>query len=102
MGKQRPYVATTEQVWALHDALEPRHRAGMLLAAFAGLSLAEVCGLKVSDIDFTRGIVNPVRQYPSDPLKTECSRTPVPIPSSLTLVLSAYVKQFSMADEFGH
>ena len=106
MGKQRPYVATTDQIWALHDALEPRYRAGLLLAAFAGLRLAEVCGLEVSDIDFMRGIVNLVRQYPAEPLKTECSRTPVPIPGSMTLVLSAHVKQFSagwlMADEFGH
>jgi integrase len=105
MGRQRPYVATTEQVWALHDALEPRYRAGLLLAAFAGLRLAEVCGLKVSDVDFMRRIVNPVRQYPADPLKTECSRTPVPIPASMTLVLSAHVKQFStewlMTDEAG-
>jgi integrase len=69
MGKQRPYVATTDQVWTLHDAMEPRYRAGLLLAAFAGLRLAEVCGLKVSDLDFMRGIVNPVRQYPADPLK---------------------------------
>ncbi len=46
-GKQRPYVATTEQIWALHDAMEPRYRAGLLLAAFAGLRLAEVCGLRV-------------------------------------------------------
>jgi hypothetical protein len=26
-GKQPPYVATTEQIWALHDAMEPRYRA---------------------------------------------------------------------------
>jgi integrase len=106
MGKPRPYVATTEQVWALHDAMEPRYRAGLLLSAFAGLSLAEVCGLKVFDIDFMRGMVSLVRQYPDDPLKTECSRTPVPIPSSMTLVLAAHVKQFStewlMTDELGH
>jgi integrase len=75
MGKQRPHVATTEQVWALHDAMGERYRAGLLLAAFAGLRLAEVCGLKVADADFMRGIVNPVRQYPDDPVKTECSRT---------------------------
>jgi integrase len=31
----------------LHDAIEPRYRVGLLLAAFAGLRLAEVCGLKV-------------------------------------------------------
>jgi integrase len=105
MGKQRPYLATTEQVWALHDAIQPRYRAGLLLAAFAGLRLAEVCGLRLSDVDFMRGIVNPVRQYPDDELKTECSRAPIPIPSSLALVLSAHVKQFStewlMTDENG-
>jgi integrase len=77
MGKQRPYVATTEQIWALHDAIEPRYRAGLRLAAFAGLRLGEVCGLKIGDIDFMRGIVNPVRQYPAQELKTECSRTPI-------------------------
>jgi integrase len=98
MGQQRPYVATTEQVWALHDAVEPRYRAGLLLAAFAGLRLAEVCGLRLSDIDFMRGIVNPVCQYPAEPLKTECSRTPIPIPASMTFVLSAHVKQFSSTD----
>jgi integrase len=105
MGRQRPYVATTEQVWALHDAIEPRYRAGLLLAGFAGLRLAEVCGLRLSDIDFMRGIVNPVRHYPAEPLKTECSRTPIPIPASMTLVLSAHVTRFSiewlMTDESG-
>jgi integrase len=51
-GSQRPYVATTEQIWALHDAMGERYRTGLLLAAFAGLRLAEVCGLRVSDVDF--------------------------------------------------
>jgi hypothetical protein len=36
-GKQRPYVCTTEQMWALHDALPERLRAAVLLGAFAGL-----------------------------------------------------------------
>lgn len=105
-GSQRPYVASTEQVWALHDAMGERFRAGLLLAAFAGLRLAEVCGLRVADVDFMRGIVSPVQQYPADPLKTEMSRTPVPIPESLALTLSAHVAQFSaewlLADEWGH
>jgi integrase len=105
-GSQRPYVATTEQIWALHDAMDERYRAGLLLAAFAGLRLAEVCGLRVSDVDFMRGVVSPVQQYPADPLKTEMSRTPIPIPSSLALTLSAHVAKFStgwiMCDETGH
>lgn len=53
-------MASTEQIWALHDAMEERYRAGLLLAAFAGLRLAEVCGLRVSDVDFLRGVVHPV------------------------------------------
>jgi integrase len=95
MGSQRPYVATTEQIWALHDVMGERYRAGLLLASFAGLRLAEVCGLRVSDLDFMRGIVSPEIQYPADPLKTEMSRTPIPIPASLALSLSAHLAEFS-------
>jgi integrase len=106
MGRQRPYVATSEQIWALHDAMDERYRAGLLLAAFAGLRLAEVCGLRVADIDFLRGIVHPVQQYPAEPLKTEISRMPVPIPHDLVLELSHHVEEFSttwiMCDAAGH
>lgn len=106
-AKQRPYVATTAQVWALHDALGERYRPGLLLAAFAGLRLAETCGLRVTDVDFMRGIVAPVQQYPAEPLKTEMSRTPVPIPEDLALTLSAHVAAYSedgwlLTDEWGH
>jgi integrase len=104
-GTQRPYVATTAQIWALHEAMEERYCAGLLLAAFAGLRLAEVCGLRVADVDFMGGIVHPVQQYPSDPLKTEFSRWPVPIPQDLALELSRHVEEFStqwvMCDEAG-
>ena len=47
---QRPYVATTEQIWTLHDLMRERYEAGLLLAAFAGLRLAEVSGLRVSGV----------------------------------------------------
>ena len=53
-GKQRPYLASTEDIWELHDAMGERYRPGLLLAAFAGLRLAEVCGLRVTDVDFMR------------------------------------------------
>ena len=93
-GSQRPYVATTAQMWALHDAMPDRLRAAVLLAAFAGLRLAEACGLRVSDVDFMRGIIRPVVQYPADDLKSDTSRTPVPIPASLALELAAQVRQW--------
>jgi len=82
-GKQRPYCATTEQVWALHDAMPSRLRPAILLGAFAGLRCAEACGLRLADVDFMRGLITPAVQYPAEPLKTETSRTPVPVSRSL-------------------
>ncbi|MBE0009575.1 MULTISPECIES: tyrosine-type recombinase/integrase [unclassified Arthrobacter] len=87
-GKQRPYVATTEQVWALHDLMAESMRPAILLAAFAGLRVAEVAALRVQDVDFMRGFVNPTIQYPAEPLKTEMSKTPIPIPRELALQLN--------------
>lgn len=91
-SKQRAYVATTEQVWALHDAVRDEYKAGILLGAFAGLRIAETCGLRVSDVDYMRGIVSPSVQWPELPLKTEKSYSPIPIPSDLALELAAHVK----------
>jgi integrase len=93
-GSQRPYVATTDQVWELHAALSEQLRAAVLLGAFAGLRTAEACGLRVTDVDFMRGVVTPAVQYPAAPLKTKASRTPVPIPAALSLELAAQVQQW--------
>ena len=50
MGKQKVYVATTEQVWAIHDTMPDQLRVAVLLGAFAGLRVAEVsgCGSRTS------------------------------------------------------
>lgn len=96
-GSQRPYVATTEQVWALHDEMPEHLRTSILLGAFVGLRIAEVAALRVADVDFMRGIVGPAIQWPDDELKSETSRTPVPIPQELALELSAAVQRFGGA-----
>jgi integrase len=102
---QRPYVATTAQVWALHDALPDHMRPALLLGAFAGLRTSEVVALRVSDVDFMRGVVSPAIQYPAEPLKSETSRTAVPIPEQLALELAAYVQRYGgstvVTDEIG-
>lgn len=104
-GSQRPYVATTGQVWALHDAMPEHLRPAVLLGAFVGLRTAEAVALRPSDVDFMRGIVSPAIQYPAEPLKSETSRTPVPIPQELALTLSAAVARWGGAtvvtDEIG-
>lgn len=92
-GKGRAYVATTDQVWALHDVMPVHLRPAVLLGAFAGLRLGEACGLRIDDVDFMRGVIHPAVQYPEAPLKTETSRTAVPIPRSLALELSAHLSQ---------
>jgi integrase len=94
MGKPKVYVATTEPVWALHDAMPEHLRAAILLGAFAGLRISEVCALRVTDVDCTRGVVHPKRQWPDRPLKTDGSEAPVPIPRELTLLLSESVRRF--------
>lgn len=93
-GKPKPYVATTAQVWALHDAMPDHLRVAVLLGAFVGLRIAEVSGLRVSDVDFTRGIVHPVQQWPAEPLKTDGSDAEIPIPHDLALLLAASVQRW--------
>ncbi|MEV0156890.1 site-specific integrase [Micromonospora sp. NPDC050686] len=93
-AKQRAYVATTAQIWGLYDKMPARIRAAILLGAFAGLRTAEACGLRVTDVDFMRGVITPAVQYPALPLKTEVSRTPIPISRKLAVELSAHVAQW--------
>ncbi len=104
-GSQRPYVATSAQVWGLHDAMPDHLRPAVLLGAFVCLRTAETVALRVSDVDFMRGVVSPAIQYPAEPLKSETSRTPVPIPQELALELSAAVARWEgetvVTDEIG-
>lgn len=93
-GEQLPYLATTEQVWGLYDAFPAHLRPAVLLGAFVGLRVSEAAALRVQDVDFMRGVVTPDVQYPAEPLKTKKSRTPVPIPGELSLMLSVNVDRF--------
>lgn len=52
------------------------------LGAFAGLRISEACGLRVDDVDFTRGVVHPHQQYGGAALKTAGSEAPIPILAS--------------------
>ncbi len=81
--------------WALHDVVPEHLRPAILLGAFVGLRTAEVVGLRVSDVDFTRGIVRPTLQGAGEELRTDISRTPLPIPAELALELSAAVARWS-------
>jgi len=90
-GKQRPYVATTTQIWALHELVPDGIKPAILLGAHAGLRLAEAAALRAGDVDFIRGIVSPAILWPADELKSDTSKTPIPIPNELSLELSVAV-----------
>lgn len=94
MGKAKVYVATTDQVWAIHDAVPEHLQVAVLLCAFAGLRVAEASGLRVSDVDFIRGVVHPKQQWQGAPVKTVGSEASVPIPQDLALLLSASVRKY--------
>lgn len=91
MGKQRPYVATTAQVWALYDALPEGVKPAILLGAHAGLRLSEAAALRITDVDFETGIVAPSVQWGEKPLKSELSRRPIPIPLDMARLLASAV-----------
>jgi integrase len=94
MGRQKPYCATSEQIEALHDAMPEHLKVAILLGAFAGLRISEACGLRITDVNFMRGVVHPVQQYGGKPLKTDGSAAPIPVPDDLALMLSASVARY--------
>lgn len=93
-GKQRAYVATTDQVWALYRAMPETLRPAVLLGAFAGLRIAEAVALRSQDLDVQKGVVHPTVQYPNAELKTETSKLPVPVPLELIEPLMRNVQEW--------
>ncbi|MFJ6459931.1 tyrosine-type recombinase/integrase [Streptomyces sp. NPDC091387] len=51
---ERP-TATVQEVYALAEAIQPRYRALVLLAAFSGLRWGELVGLRRRDLDLSAG-----------------------------------------------
>jgi integrase len=86
---ERP-VATMAEVEALTDAIEPRYRAMVLLAAWCSLRFGELAALTPAHIDLLHGAVR-VEQAVSEaageptigPPKTEAGRRTVAIPPHL-------------------
>ncbi len=50
-------LLTAAEVAALADAMPPKHRLLVLLAAWGGLRFGELCGLRRSDVDLAAGTV---------------------------------------------
>jgi len=98
---ERP-VATLEQVWALADAVEPRFRALVLTAAFAGLRFGELAGLTRGCVDVAEGTVTVAQSLVErddgslsiGPPKSEAGRRTFAVPDVLVPELVAHLERF--------
>jgi integrase len=105
-AKERP-VASPDEVVALVEAITPRYRAAVLLAAWCGLRRGEVLGLRRADIDLRAGTVtvrhnrvelleSPVA-FDADP-KTDAGKRTVVIPPHVLPVLAEHMASWAGED----
>jgi integrase len=95
-----------EAVLALMDAITPRYRVSVLLAAGAGLREGEALGLLVARIDFLRRRIHVEQQLTGDgtapllsPLKTRASRRIVPVDDVVLEGIAEHIRKFPPSPE---
>jgi integrase len=105
-AKERP-VASPAEVVALVEAITPRYRAAVLLAAWCGLRRGEVLGLRRGDVELAAGRVT-VRKnrvelletpeaFDTDP-KTDAGKRTVAIPPHVLPVLAEHMARWAGQD----
>jgi integrase len=105
-AKERP-IASPAQVAALIEAITPRYRAAVLLAAWCGLRRGEVLGLHPADVDLIAGTVTVRRSrvellaqpqaFDADP-KTDAGKRTVTIPPHVLPILAEHMATWAGAD----
>jgi integrase len=105
-AKERP-VATPTQVAVLIDAITPRYRAAVLLAAWCGLRRGEVLGLHPSDVDLVAGTITVRRNrvellespqaFDADP-KTDAGKRTVTVPPHVLPILQEHMQTWADKD----
>jgi len=105
-AKERP-VASPAEVVALVEAITPRYRAAVLLAAWCGLRRGEVLGLHPADVDLRAGTVTVRRNrvellespvaFDADP-KTDAGKRTVVIPPHVLPVLAEHMEAWAGED----
>ncbi len=105
-AKERP-IASPAQVAAFIEAITPRYRAAVLLAAWCGLRRGEVLGLLPADIDLTAGTVTVRRSrvellakpqaFDADP-KTDAGKRTVAIPPHVLPFLADHMTTWAGSD----
>jgi integrase len=94
--------ATVTQVAALADAIGPRYRALVLVAAYGGLRWGELVGLRVKRVDLLHGRVTVAEQVAEvngrlipGPPKTEAGRRTVTLPAVAAIALGEHLAELA-------
>jgi len=94
--------ATVAQVAALADAIGPRYRALVLVAAYGGLRWGELVGLRVKRVDLLHGRVTVAEQVAEvsghlipGPPKTEAGRRTITLPAVAAVALAEHLATFA-------
>jgi integrase len=95
-------VATVAQVAALAQAIHPRFRALVLVAAYAGLRWGELVGLRVKRVDLLHQRITVAEQvteidgrFTWGPPKTEAGRRTVTLPAVTAAALAEHLATYS-------
>ena len=102
-------LLSTEQIWALSEAIPARYRALVLLAAGSGMRQGEILGLTHGCVDFLRRSVQVEKQLisvPGTPLhlgepKTRGSVRRIPLPDFVLETLAEHVRLFPSEHPWG-
>ncbi len=105
-AKERP-VASPAEVVALVEAITPRYRAAVLLAAWCGLRRGELLGLRRDDVDLSAGVVTVRRNrvellatgvaFDAEP-KTDAGKRSVAVPPHVLPVLAEHMATWAGPD----
>lgn len=101
-------VATPRQVAELIEAITPRYRAAVVLAAWCGLRRGEVCAIRTADVDLEHRRVRVAKnwvellesplKFEKDP-KSDAGKRTVTIPPHVLPILQAHLEEFA-GEEF--
>lgn len=102
-AKERP-VATPAQIVELVEAITPRYRAAVLLAAWCGLRRGEVISLRLADVDLVAATVTVRRNrielletraaFDADP-KTDAGKRTVTVPPHVLPFLVEHMREWA-------
>ncbi|MEV8376732.1 tyrosine-type recombinase/integrase [Kribbella sp. NPDC056861] len=105
---ERP-IATPDQVQQLIDAITPRYRAAVAVAAWCTLRRGEVCGLRTADIDTEHQevwvrknwveLLESPKKFEKEP-KTQAGKREISVPPHVWPLLTAHADEFAGPEFF--